>query len=54
MNPNDITLDSMSWAFEYEKLSRDIDSLDNIEEIKKLTKYFLKLYLKQQEVIAIL
>lgn len=52
MNPNDIQLESMNKAFEYEKLSRDIDSIDSIEDLRKFSKYFLKLYFKQQEVIA--
>lgn len=51
MNPNKIILDNISKSFEYEKLSRDIDSVDDIEEIKKLAKCYIKLYLKQQEVI---
>ena len=52
MNPNDIKLDSMSRAFEYEKLSRQIDDIDNLDELKNFSKYFLKLYFKQQEVIS--
>ena len=52
MNPNDIKLESISKAFEYEKLSRDIDKLDNIDELKNLAKGFLKLYLELQEGIT--
>ena len=33
MDPTKITLDSMSRLFEYEKLLRDIDSIDDIEII---------------------
>lgn len=54
MNPNDIKLESMNRAFEYEKYSRDIDTIDNVEDLRKFSKYFLKLYLKQQEVISTL
>jgi hypothetical protein len=54
MNPNDIKLESMNRAFEYEKLSRDIDTIDNIDDLRNFSKYFLKLYLKQQEVISTL
>jgi hypothetical protein len=54
MNHTDIKLESMSKSFEFEKLSRDINTLDNIDELKNLSKYFLKLYLKQQEVISAL
>ena len=52
MNHTDIKLESMSRSFEFEKISRDIDTLNNVDELKNLTKYFLKLYLKQQEVIS--
>lgn len=52
MNPDIIKLDNISKSFEYEKLSRDIDSISNIDEIKIIAKSYIKLYLKQQEVIA--
>lgn len=52
MNPNSITLESISKLFEYEKIARDIDSIDNIEIIKNFTKSYAKLYLKQQEVVS--
>jgi len=52
MDPNQISLNSMSKMFEYEKLSRDIDSIDDIETLRTLAKSHIKLYLSQQEVIA--
>jgi hypothetical protein len=52
MNPNEITLNSVTKLFEFEKISRDIDSIDDIEYIKNIAKSYIKLYLKQQEVIA--
>jgi hypothetical protein len=52
MNPNTINLKTLSFSFEYEKLSRDIDSLNNIEDVKDLAKYFMKLYFYQQETIS--
>ena len=52
MDPNDIILESISKLFEYEKLSRDIDSIDDIEIIKNFAKSYVKLYLKQQEVVS--
>lgn len=51
MDPDRITLDSIAKNFEFEKTSRQIDTLDG-EELKKITKYFLKMYLKQQEVVT--
>jgi hypothetical protein len=52
MNPNDIQLEDMNKLFEYEKLSRDIDSISDIEILKNYAKSYIKLYLKQQEVVS--
>lgn len=52
MHPDKITLESMSKLFEYEKLSRDIDSINDVETLKNMSKSYIKLYLKQQEVIS--
>ena len=52
MDPNKINLDNINKMFEYEKLSRDIDSVDDIEVIKNYAKSYIKLYLKQQEVVS--
>ncbi len=38
-----------SHLFRYEQLSRNIDSLNNIEEVKAIAKLSLKLYISQQE-----
>lgn len=51
MDPNKIELGDINKLFEYEKISRDIDSIDDIETIKNLARSYIKLYLKQQEVI---
>lgn len=52
MEPSKIQLDNINKQFEYEKLSRDIDSISDIELVKNLAKSYVKLYLKQQEVIS--
>lgn len=52
MDPNKITLENISKLFEYEKLARDIDSIDEIEVLRNYAKSYIKLYLKQQEVVA--
>ena len=52
MNPDKISLGNMTKLFEYEKLSRDIDSIDDIETLRNLAKSYIKLYFKQQEVVA--
>ena len=52
MNPDDIILEDVNKMFESEKLSRDIDSIDDIEIVKNFAKSYIKLYLKQQEVVS--
>jgi hypothetical protein len=37
---------------EYEKLARNIDNCENVEELQISLKAMLKLYMKQQEVTA--
>lgn len=51
MDPNKIELDTINKMFEYEKHSRLIDELD-YEELKNFAKSYVKLYLKQQEVVS--
>lgn len=52
MKPSDIDLENISKMFEYEKIARDIDSIDDIETVRNFAKSYIKLYLKQQEVIS--
>lgn len=52
MDPNSITLENINKMFEYEKLVRDIDSIDDIETLRNFVKSYIKLYLKQQEVVS--
>jgi len=52
MDPNDIKLDNLSKIFEYEKISREIDSCDDVELLKNISKSYVKLYFKQQETVA--
>jgi len=52
MNPDQIQLEDVNKMFEYEKLSRDIDNVDDIEVLKNYAKSYIKLYLKQQEVVS--
>ena len=49
MNPDDIQLTSVAKSFEYEKLAREVDTIDDIEDVKKMLKSYIKLYLKQKE-----
>lgn len=52
MHPDKIDLETMTKLFEFEKLSREIDNVSDIQELKNLAKSYIKLYLKQQEVLS--
>jgi hypothetical protein len=51
MQISEIELETIDKMFEFERQSRLIDEL-SIEELKKFSKLYCKLYLKQQEVIS--
>ena len=52
MNPDEVTLENLNKNFEYVKFSNQIDTIDDIEDLKNLAKCYFKLYLKQQEVLG--
>lgn len=54
MDPNQIKLESVSKLFEYEKISREIDSCEDLNLLKDIAKSYVKLHLAQQEVISTL
>lgn len=51
MEIDSIKIENISKLFEYEKISRDIDAINDIEISKKFAKLYAKLYFKQQEVL---
>ena len=51
MDPNKIKLEDLSKSFEYTKACLEIDSIEEIENVKNIAKAYIKLYLKQQEVV---
>jgi hypothetical protein len=52
MDHSKISLENFNKLFEFEKISRDIDNISDIETLRSFAKSYLKLYLKQQEVIS--
>ena len=40
--------------FEYEKISREIDTVEDVKLLRDMVKCYLKLYLKQQETISVI
>ena len=52
MNPDEVTLENLNKSFEYIKFSNQIDTINDIEDLRNLAKCYFKLYLKQQEVLC--
>ena len=52
MDPDEVTLENLTKNFEYVKFSNQIDTINNIEDLRNLAKCYFKLYLKQQEVLC--
>jgi len=52
MNPDDIELENLSKNFEYTKACMEIDSIDDVEDLRTISKAYMKLYMKQQEVLS--
>ena len=52
MHPNDIILTNTEKLFQYQVQAREIDKCDDIEELRNSLKSVLKLFMKQQEVVA--
>lgn len=52
MNPDNIALDDINKLFEYEKISRDIDNISDIKILQNMSKSYVKLYIKQQEILS--
>lgn len=49
---SEIELSTTSKLFQFEKLSRDLDKCEDPEVLRNLLKMYIKLYLKQQEVVT--
>jgi len=54
MDPKSIELENLSKIFEYEKLSRELDSCDDLEYLRNVSKCYAKLYFKQQEILTLI
>ena len=52
MNPNDIELSSIEKIFEYERQVREIDACEDIDALKNMLKFTIKLHMQQQEIIS--
>ena len=54
MNHEELKLETINKLFEFEKLSRELDTCTNIDFMKNICKCYIKLYLKQQESLCLI
>jgi len=52
MHPDDIILTNTAKLFQYQIQVREIDACDDIKELRNSLKSVIKLFMKQQEVVA--
>lgn len=52
MDPDKLTLETITKLFEYERISRELDTCTNIDLLRNICKCYVKLYMKQEEVVA--
>lgn len=52
MDHDNIELENLSKSFEFFKFSSEIDSVNDVEQLREIAKCYFKLYLKQQEVVS--
>jgi hypothetical protein len=52
MNPDELILDDLSKSFEYTRACIEIDAIDDLQSLRDISKSYIKLYLKQQEIVA--
>lgn len=51
MNPDELKLETVSKLFEYEKISRELDTCTNIDLMRNICKSYVKLYMALEEYI---
>jgi hypothetical protein len=52
MDLNEIELEDLSKSFEYVKICMELDCIKDIEKLRDISKLYVKLYIKQQEVLS--
>ena len=54
MNPDEITLVNTSQQFEYEKFSRQIDMCEDVNELRQMCKFVVKLEMKTRQTYSVI
>lgn len=51
MNHEEINLESISKLFEFEKISRELESCSDVEQLRNICKCYVKLYFSLEEMM---
>ena len=54
MNPDDIFIRNVSSQFQYEKMAREIDECDDVEDLRMMCKFLIKMEMKTRETYSIM
>ena len=54
MNHEEVKLETVRKMFEYEKISRELESCTNIDLLRNICRCYVKLYMKQQETLTLI
>ena len=49
MKPEDIVLKNTSQEFQYEKMSREIDECEDVDQLQEMCKFLIKMEMKTRE-----
>ena len=49
MKPDDIFIRNISSQFQYEKMAREVDACDDMDDLKEMCKFLIKLEMKTRE-----
>lgn len=54
MDHESLKLETVGKMFEFEKVSRELDSCTSIDLMRNICKCYVKLYMKQQETLTLM
>ena len=54
MNPDDIFIRNVASQFQYEKMAREVDACDDIDDLREMCKFLIKMEMKTRETYSII
>ena len=54
MNPDDIFIRNVASQFQYEKMAREVDACDDIDDLREMCKFLIKMEMKTRETYSVI